>query len=427
MKLVVFEDIQAAANFFPISLSRPVFELRCGMFNLAEKITKRLSAEPSAYLVRDYLVATFKRRAGSAAVNDLAAVKNDTVLMVNGQVKAASLKVAADGPSEIGMKGDQVVYCRLAGNDTAKIDAAKVGIETLPLVDGHNVAVKQVEAEFFNYSWDIMLESPHEIAHDFKMVGKSGIEGTVEQPNAIRGSKDDVYIAPGAKIHPMVVIDASAGPVYLSEDVEVHPFTRIEGPAFVGRKSLLLGAKLREGCSIGPVCRVGGEVEESIMHAYSNKYHDGFLGHAYVGEWVNLGALTTNSDLKNDYSTVEVMLNGQKIDTGSNKVGSIIGDHTKTSIATLFNTGSIIGAMGLLMGTGEPLPKAIPSFAWFINGVVTKGFGRKALYKTAETATSRRKMPWTQDDLDLWEKIFEITKEERDVAVAKGRKQMVRR
>jgi UDP-N-acetylglucosamine diphosphorylase/glucosamine-1-phosphate N-acetyltransferase len=428
MKLVIFEDLDKAANFYPISLSRPVFELRCGIFNLAEKISKRLQASPSAYLCRGYLATTFKRRAGSVAVNDLAAVKNDTVLMVNGQVKACSLNVAANGPSEIGMAGDQVVYCRLAGSDTAKIDAAKIGAETLPLVAGHNIPVKQVaDAKFYQYSWDVMLDSPHEITHDFKLVGKRGIEGTIEQPSGIRGSKDDIYIAPGAKVHPMVVIDASAGPVYLSEDVEVHPFTRIEGPAFVGRKSLLLGTKLREGCSIGEVCRVGGEVEESIMHAYSNKYHDGFLGHAYVGEFVNLGALTTNSDLKNDYTSVEVMLNGQKVDTGSTKVGSIIGDHTKTSIATLFNTGSIIGAMGLLMATGEPLPKAVPSFAWFIGGVVTKGFGHKKLYETAKTATSRRKVEWTQDDLDLWEKIYEITAPERDEAIRKGRKQMVRK
>lgn len=428
MKLVIFEDINAAPNFYPISLSRPVFELRCGIFSLAEKISRRLAASPSAFLCRSYLVPTFKRRTGTVAVNDLAAVKNDTVLMVNGQVKASSLNVAANGPSEIGMAGEQVVYCRLSGADTAKIDAAKVGVETLPLVAGHNIPVKQVaDAKFYNYSWDVMLESPHEITHDFKQIGKSGVEGTIEQPSGLRGSKDDVYIAAGAKIHPMVVIDASAGPVYLSEDVEVHPFTRIEGPAFVGRKSLLLGTKLREGCSIGPVCRVGGEVEESIMHAYSNKYHDGFLGHAYVGEFVNLGALTTNSDLKNDYTDVEVILNGQKVNTGSTKVGSIIGDHTKTSIATLFNTGSIIGAMALIMATGEPLPKAIPSYAWFINGVVTKGFGRKALYQTAQTATSRRKVAWTQDDLDLWEKIFEITAPERDEAVKKGRKQMVRK
>jgi UDP-N-acetylglucosamine diphosphorylase/glucosamine-1-phosphate N-acetyltransferase len=428
MKLIIFEDLNAAADFYPISLSRPVFELRCGILNLAEKISRHLKVEPSAYLVRPYLVPTFRRRT-KTAINDLSEIGSGPVLMVNGQVKSGGLSVATDGPSEIGMKGDRVVYCRLVGKDIAKIDAGKIGTETLPLVDGHNIPARQVSAhvKLYEYSWDVMLESPHEIAHDFQLLGRRGIEGTVEQPNAIRGSKDDVYVGTGARIHPMVVIDASNGPVYLSEDVEVHPFTRIEGPAFVGRKSLLLGAKLREGCSIGPVCRVGGEVEESVMHAYSNKYHDGFLGHAYVGEFVNLGALTTNSDLKNDYTDVEVILNGRKIDTHSTKVGSIIGDHTKTSIGTLFNTGSIVGAMAVIMATGQPLPKAIPSFAWFINGVVTKGFGHKKLYETAKTATGRRKVEWTPDDLDLWEKIYEITAPERDEAIRKGRKQMVRK
>ena len=109
----------------------------------------------------------------------------------------------------------------------------------------------------------------------------------------------------------MVVIDAEHGPIYIDEGAEIHPFTRIEGPCYIGRNSILLGAKCREGNSIGPMCRVGGEVEESIIQGYSNKYHDGFLGHAYVGQWVNLGALTTNSDLKNDYSEVKVVLDGR--------------------------------------------------------------------------------------------------------------------
>jgi len=209
--------------------------------------------------------------------------------------------------------------------------------------------------------------------------------------------------------------------------VEVHPFTRIEGPCYIGPKCILLGAKCREGMSIGPMCRVGGEVEESIIQGYSNKYHDGFLGHAYVGEWVNLGALTTNSDLKNDYSSVSVVLDGKApIDTGSTKVGSIIGDHTKTSIGTLLNTGSFVGAMALLLATGKPLPKHIPSFAWFIEGVVSKGFGKGKLYETAKTAMSRRKCQWTQADQDMWDAVFALTAPQRDEAVRKGRKMMAR-
>jgi hypothetical protein len=179
--------------------------------------------------------------------------------------------------------------------------------------------------------------------------------------------------------------------------------------------------------SIGPMCRVGGEVEESIIQGYSNKYHDGFLGHAYVGEWVNLGALTTNSDLKNDYGSVAVIMDGKNpIDTGSTKVGSLIGDHTKTSIGTLFNTGAYVGAMCLIMATGKPLAKFIPSFAWLLEGLVTKGFGKGKLYGTAKVAMSRRKCAWTPAQEAMWDAIFEMTAGPRNEAIAKGRKAMFR-
>jgi UDP-N-acetylglucosamine diphosphorylase / glucose-1-phosphate thymidylyltransferase / UDP-N-acetylgalactosamine diphosphorylase / glucosamine-1-phosphate N-acetyltransferase / galactosamine-1-phosphate N-acetyltransferase len=173
------------------------------------------------------------------------------------------------------------------------------------------------------------------------------------------------------------------------------------------------------------MCRVGGEVEESIIHGYSNKYHDGFLGHAYVGEWVNLGALTTNSDLKNDYSSVTVVLDGKTpISTGSTKVGSLIGDHTKTSIGTLINTGAYVGAMALVATIGRLLPKFLPSFAWYVEGAVTKGFGKKKVYETAKMAMSRRKCTWTPADEALWDTVYEMTAPTRDEAVRKGRKQL---
>ena len=143
----------------------------------------------------------------------------------------------------------------------------------------------------------------------------------------------------------MQVIDQRRRDLGGFEVGRVLPFTRIEGPAYIGRESQLFRAHIREGTSIGPVCRIGGELEASIVHGWCNKYHDGFLGHSYVCPWVNLGALTTNSDLKNDYSPVRVPLAGESLDTGSTKVGCFIGDHTKTALASLINTGSSIGVM----------------------------------------------------------------------------------
>ena len=232
-------------------------------------------------------------------------------------------------------------------------------------------------------------------------------------------------------MHPQVVIDTKSGPVTIGRGAVVFPHSRLEGPCYIGPETQVTRGNIHEGCSFGPVVRVGGEVEESIIHGYSNKYHDGFLGHAYVGEWVNLGALTTNSDLKNDYSTVEMYMQdaGGKwsyIDTGDTKVGSFIGDHTKTSIGTFLNTGSHVGVMTLLMATGKVLPKFIPSFSWFVEGAVTAGFGFGKLVETAEVATARRKRALSEAYRRLLEHVHELTRPERSRAVKKDRKKLLK-
>jgi UDP-N-acetylglucosamine diphosphorylase / glucose-1-phosphate thymidylyltransferase / UDP-N-acetylgalactosamine diphosphorylase / glucosamine-1-phosphate N-acetyltransferase / galactosamine-1-phosphate N-acetyltransferase len=410
-------------NFYPLALGRPVFELRCGMTSLAEKLIAKLGASDVACFVPPYMADVYRAKT-NRPVNDPAKLQGDDLMLVSGRVKAAELAVAATGPSQVAVdqKGD-VLYARIARADLGKLDTSSIDA-LLDSAQKSLPAAKQLPATW-NYTWDLVLANPAQLVHDFVAAGRTGIEGTVEEPNAIRGSRKDVYIAPGALVHPMVVIDAEHGPVYLDEGVEVHPFTRIEGPCYVGKKSILLGTKCREGNSIGPMCRLGGEVEESIIHGYSNKYHDGFLGHAYVGEWVNLGALSTNSDLKNDYSSVSVILDGKTpISTGSTKVGSLIGDHTKTSIGTLMNTGSYVGAMALIATNGKLLPKFMPSFAWFVEGAVTKGFGKKKVYETAKTAMSRRKCTWTPADEAMWDAVFEMTAPARDEAIRKGRKQL---
>ncbi|HYW77948.1 MAG TPA: putative sugar nucleotidyl transferase [Thermoguttaceae bacterium] len=410
-------------NFYPLALSRPIWELRVGMTSLFDKMLDKVETTDVACFVPPYMADVY-RATVSRPVNDATALGGTDLLLVDARLRAAQFDVAATGPSEIAIDADgDLLYARIAQADLEKlktdsidalIDSAKA---TLPAA-ASNVPV-------WNYTWELVLENPDQLTKDFAAVGRHGIEGTIEEPRAIRGSEKDVFVAPGVVIHPMVVLDAAEGPIYIDEGAEIHPFTRIEGPCYIGKKSILLGAKCREGNSIGPMCRVGGEVEESIIHGYSNKYHDGFLGHAYVGEWVNLGALTTNSDLKNDYSSVSVTLDGKApIDTGSTKVGALIGDHTKTSIGTLFNTGAYVGSMALIAGTGKPLPKFIPSFAWFLEGVVTKGFGKRKLYETAKTAMSRRGREWTPAEEAMWDEIFAITKGPRTDAVKKGRRLM---
>ena len=424
MRLILLDRSgEVRSRFHPLTLSRPIWELRTGMTSLAEKLVARVGATDVACFVPDYMAEAY-RETTEWPVNDPATLAGDDLLIVDARLKAETFDVAPTGPSEIALDAEeQVLYARVARVDLAALQTDDIG----KFLSAAKARLPNVAPSLptWNYAWDLMLANPGQLTVDFAAAGRSGIEGTVEQPNAIRGSRKDVYIAPGATVHPMVVIDASDGPVTIDEGAEIYPFTRIIGPCYIGKKSILVGAKCHEGNSIGPVCRIGGEIECSIIQGHTNKYHDGFLGHAYVGEWVNLGALTTNSDLKNDYSTVSVIMHGRlPIDTGSNKVGCLIGDHTKTSIGTFLNTGAYVGAMALILATGQPLRKFIPSFAWLLDGVVTKGFGKKKLYETARVVMSRRGRQWTEAQEAMWDTVFEMTKDRRDEMIRRGRRQM---
>ncbi|MDQ3136207.1 MAG: hypothetical protein M3Q93_01295 [Gemmatimonadota bacterium] len=166
----------------------------------------------------------------------------------------------------------------------------------------------------------------------------------------------------GAIVEPGVVFDVRQGGVVLEAGVEVRHGTRLEGPLFVGANSKLLGGFIR-GSVIGPECRVHGEIAASVFLGYANKSHDGFVGHSVVGHWVNLGALTTTSNLKNTYGAVRLDVAGRRIDTGRQNLGTLFGDHAKTAIGTMLATGTVISAGAHLFGPPTP-PKYVPPFAW---------------------------------------------------------------
>ncbi|MGA2259122.1 MAG: putative sugar nucleotidyl transferase [Thermoguttaceae bacterium] len=407
-------------NFYPLALPRPIWELRCGMTSLGEKLVNAVWPVEVACWAPPYL-AEVCRHQTTWPVNDPRSLAGTDLLLVDARVKPASLKSFAEGPSHLALDANgEVLAARIVREDLAKLQADSIDAlldsakQMLPAAPGR-------ELPAWNYPWELILANPRQLTEDFHATGRSGIEGKVEEPGAIRGSRNEVFIGHGTVIHPMVVLDAEHGPIYVEEDVEIHPFTRIEGPCYIGRNSILLGAKCREGNSIGPMCRIGGEVEESIIQGYSNKYHDGFLGHAYVGQWVNLGALTTNSDLKNDYSEVKISLDGRtQLPTGSTKVGALIGDHAKTSIGTLLNTGTYVGAMTVLVTSGKLLPKFIPSFTWYWNDAIISGTGKESVYAIARTAMGRRKCQWTEADVAMWNAVYDLTSEERDGAIERS-------
>jgi UDP-N-acetylglucosamine diphosphorylase/glucosamine-1-phosphate N-acetyltransferase len=221
-----------------------------------------------------------------------------------------------------------------------------------------------------------------------------------------------IYIAESARIHPGVVLDASDGPIVIDDDAVIMANSVILGPAYIGRSTQIkVGAKIYHGTSVGPYCKIGGEVEASIIQGYSNKQHDGFLGHAFIGEWCNLGADTNNSDLKNNYHAVKVWFGDAWQDTGAQFVGVFMGDHSKTGISTSINTGSVIGVGCNIFGGGLP-PKFVPSFSWANGPDITTHRIGEAL-DTAIRAMARRSVTLGTAETALLRRIFDETVGER--------------
>jgi UDP-N-acetylglucosamine diphosphorylase/glucosamine-1-phosphate N-acetyltransferase len=198
-------------------------------------------------------------------------------------------------------------------------------------------------------------------------------------------------ISLGARVEPGVVFDVRQGAVVMDQGSEIRSGTRLEGPVYVGPGSRVLGGFIR-GSVFGPECRVHGEVSTSVFLGYANKSHDGFVGHSLVGQWVNLGAGTTTSNLKNTYGPVRLEVDGHRIDTGRLNLGSLIGDHAKTAIGTLLSTGTVISAGANVFGPIAP-PKYVPPFAWGCSG--SERMSEDGFLKVAERVMGRRNVDFS--------------------------------
>jgi UDP-N-acetylglucosamine diphosphorylase/glucosamine-1-phosphate N-acetyltransferase len=200
-------------------------------------------------------------------------------------------------------------------------------------------------------------------------------------------------ISLGARVEPGVVFDVRQGTVVMDQGAEIRSGARMEGPVYIGPGTKVLGGFIR-GSVFGPECRVHGEVSTSVFLGYANKSHDGFVGHSVVGQWVNLGAGTTTSNLKNTYGPVRLEVDGHRIDTGRLNLGSLIGDHAKTAIGTLLGTGTVISAGANVFGPIAP-PKYIPPFAWGCSG--SERMSEDGFLKVAERVMGRRNVEFSPD------------------------------
>ncbi|QDU19099.1 putative sugar nucleotidyl transferase [Urbifossiella limnaea] len=392
MRICIYDD-RRAADLGPLTATRPASDLLCGLTTLADKQTRYFRAESVGYLVRPELAPLLKARDPNTPVNDPGWLRAAPTVLVNSRWVAPPppfpgpvYRDLFSGGTVVGICGAEVAFASVgtqplqAASPATIDDCVADWSQALPGVEVGGHVVRR--------PWELVDLNAAQIAADFAACEPSAT-GFHPAGFALVGPADRLFLHPTARIDPMVVADTTGGPVWIGPGALVTAFTRLEGPCVVGAHSQLFGAKLKAGTTLGPHCRVGGEVESSIVLGYANKYHDGFLGHSYVGEWVNLAAATGTADLRCDYRPVTVKLNGEVIDTGRLKVGSIFGDHARTGLGVLLDAGTVVGPFAAVLPSGRLAPRCIPGFARTgPDGTVAMDVD--GLFAAAERAMKRR-------------------------------------
>lgn len=384
MNIILFDD-QYAANLLPFTFTRPVSELRIGILTIREKWERFFVKDKASfsYLTKDYLQDKFPCQS-----------TNDN-FYVNGALLPTEELVKAIYGLEIGkglMAGNKIIALR--SDNFSLSDYSSIEFSGY---DNHT--------DFINFPWEIFSKNDQEIKADFKLITANKKSQVVSSTNQIIGA-ENIFIEEGAKVE-CSIINASTGPVYIGKNAEVMEGCIIRGPFALNEGAVLkMGAKIYGATTIGPGCKVGGEVSNSVFIANSNKAHDGFLGNSVIGEWCNLGADTNTSNLKNNYSNVKVWSYHERkmIDTGLLFCGLMMGDHSKCGINTMFNTGTVVGVSANIFGAGFP-DKFLPSFTWGGTAESEKFLLDKAV-ALAGTVMKRRGISMTPADEKILSEVF---------------------
>ncbi len=423
MRVCHFED-RSVADLEPLTLTRPVFDLLCGESSLADKQVRHFQASARAAVVRPHLAETTRLDAPGLTVNDFADLDNGLVVLVNGRwLPPTRIAVDLSGPC-VGLVGDETAW--------AVVDAASFTARTPEAVEEQMerwkamLPCREAGGRLFRRLWEIVAHNGDQIIADDEAADRKPEGAPPSVLPAIIGPRKRLRIHHSARIDPFVAADLSGGPVVIGPGAVVTAFTRLEGPCVIGPRSHVHGAKVRAGTTLGPDCRIGGEVEASIVQGRTNKYHDGFLGHAYLGEWVNLGAGTQNSDLRNDYGEASVFVNGRLTRTGQTKVGCFLGDHTKTAVGVLLNTGTNAGPFCNLL-PGGLLPRRLPAFVRCGDGRLSVNDDLELLLSTAAKVMGRRGCELTPAHAALYRKVFEQTAADRRAALIDAERKALRR
>lgn len=402
MSLYLFDDARAR-GWTPFATTRPVGELLMGCLLLRERAERFWDTRCAGHVVDPALMG-FDEAEAPPTVHEVP-VQDDEALIL---FSSRAVPDLAAPPST-------AVPARLViGQETVGwiVPPGTVGPSLSDLLSPggapEGVAIIEIQGRVLERPWDLMAGNGAQICRDVSAIFP---ESRFSLPDGVHCSGNErISVGRGVRLEAGVRLDATDGPIRLSDDVEVLAFTRLAGPAFVGPGTRLLGGAFKD-VSIGPNCKIRGEVESSVVLGYSNKAHDGYLGHSYLGKWVNLGALTTTSDLKNTYGTVRVPTPEGLIDTGLLKVGSMIGDHVKTGIGTMLSTGSVLGAGSNLFGGVMP-PRSVPPFSWGA-GDALEEYDLERFLEVAERTLSRRDLPLTDNARTLLSRAWEKTRSDR--------------
>jgi UDP-N-acetylglucosamine diphosphorylase/glucosamine-1-phosphate N-acetyltransferase len=410
-----------------------VFDLRCGIFTLRERLAALLDRTPAA-ICRAHLSTVYG--GGRWPLGLLGA--SQPLTFVNGRALDLDwLPGLLDAPDDTLLVAD--TGAGLLGGPVllgARLSPRLASAVLLDMLEQRSAAalaelrrfarIVEVNARLLAFPWDIITMNGEQIVRDLPLlIRQAGWPTADERPPAdavVIHNPAQVYLHPDAKLEGPLVLDARDGPIVI-DAARVEPFSYIQGPAAIGAGALIASARIRGETTIGPVCRVGGEVEASVLQGYSNKHHDGFLGHSYLGEWVNIGAMTTNSDLKNTYGSIRVVLDSfGQLDSGILKLGCFLADHVKLGIGVHLNGGAVIGAGSNIFGV-HFAPKTIPPFTW--GGEVFHEYRIDGMIDVARKVMGRRKVALAPDYETMLREVFAMTRGSR-VEIADSRAESAR-
>ncbi len=378
LSLILFDDAVAQA-WEPFALTRPAGELLFGALTLRERAERVWRAHCSAHVGPAHLQGWEEPGAPPVRPFDDPPGEGDRLFLSSRAIPAwGSAPRLPDRAGPLRMAGEAVGWFAPAGTASPSPD-----FFLHPEAEGEGMALA---GRILRHIWELVLENPEQLTRDIGALFSNAPAPELPAGVYQRG-EHPLILGSDARLEPGVVLDTSGGPIWLDQGASVRAFTRLAGPAYVGRGSTVLGGPI-EAVSIGPVCKVRGELAESVCLGYVNKAHSGHVGHAYLGRWVNLGAETTNSDLKNNYGSIRLWTPEGEEDTGSIKLGCLLGDHVKTGIGLLLNTGTVVGAGSNLFGAAMP-PKYVPPFSWG-TGEELVPFRLEKFLEVAERAMARR-------------------------------------